>query len=230
MRQLATLANDFNPPTLAGWDGGVDRCCEWDSGISIHPPSRGGTCSPGEREAGGSNFNPPTLAGWDIDPDMPERYNNIFQSTHPRGVGPQDVLNALFFYNISIHPPSRGGTISVDGACAVDEISIHPPSRGGTNHPAYRAQMLQFQSTHPRGVGQPVFLSDAQAQLISIHPPSRGGTFTRFFLSIVPRDFNPPTLAGWDVAVSRRCRRWTISIHPPSRGGTCGVQHLCGYC
>ena len=144
--------------------------------------------------------------------------------------------------SISIHPPARGGTLSVRKSALMsspfqsthpqgvgplgetcqggrEQISIHPPARGGTSS-------LPF---------VPFFSS------ISIHPPARGGTFafsaeahtSTVFQSTHPQgvgprgrqprphehtDFNPPTRKGWDFTRSATSPP-SPHFNPPTRKG-----------
>ena len=79
---------------------------------------------------------------------------------------------------------------------------------------------LEFQSTHPYGVGlRPAFLK-INSMFISIHPPVWGGTLigcrlrnTALFQSTHPYGVGPKSFLGIAQAMA-------ISIHPPVWGGT----------
>ena len=82
--------------------------------------------------------------------------------------------------------------------CLLEFQSTHPQGVGQIALQATR-QNHTFQSTHPQGVGQVHIYEEIRRFGISIHPPARGGTILL------------DTSAGKVVI---------ISIHPPARGGT----------
>jgi len=120
--------------------------------VSIHAPARGATFQ--------KSFH--------------EILENVFQSTHPRGVRRWLVRRRLFFIHVSIHAPARGATQFLPFPLKGGAVSIHAPARGATvaslfvklaelvsiHAPARGATKLgragdeqaRFQSTHPRGV------------------------------------------------------------------------------
>ena len=98
-----------------------------------------------------------------------------FQSTHPKGVRPDDASNMyagfrisihapargatwifvvfVFDSKISIHAPARGATFNIYALILTIYISIHAPARGATVKTSYPVVVVvRFQSTHPRGV------------------------------------------------------------------------------
>ena len=122
---------DFNPPTHTGWDWTTSLSCA-EAKISIHPPTRGGTRRNANSTASydfnppthtgwdvldvvrlmdNINFNPPTHTGWDLPPKHCQPLPKRFQSTHPHGVGPEHECVSALIRCISIHPPTRGGTL-----------------------------------------------------------------------------------------------------------------------
>ena len=143
-------------------------------------------------------FNPPTRMGWDGSTDKNTRACVIFQSTHPYGVGRQNIWLWQWHAWISIHPPVWGGTSAKKAHRQSQYISIHPPVWGGT------ISIFFFICVNS----------------ISIHPPVWGGTpvapngqYQTFY-------FNPPTRMGWDKVASKFVNDFAISIHPPVWGGT----------
>ena len=98
-----------------------------------------------------------------------------FQSTHPRGVRLANVLWQQVMVPVSIHAPAWGATRQIRRGFPEPQVSIHAPAWGATHAghimlvrdpvsihaPAWGAttvasqqsqSVIQFQSTHPRGV------------------------------------------------------------------------------
>ena len=100
-------------------------------------------------------------------------------------------------------------------------ISIHPPARGGTESLIHDIDgLLEFQSTHPQGVGllHPKLLKRLD---MNFNPPTRKGwDAEKGAFAYVIAYFNPPTRKGWDCAGADGRPALAISIHPPARGGT----------
>ena len=84
----------------------------------------------------------------------------------------------------------------------LDYISIHVPSWGTTNNRRHYSQLLQFQSTFPRGERP--------------FPP---------IMQPAAEYFNPRSLVGNDGVSSLGGNTMTISIHVPSWGTTVWVCH-----
>ena len=145
----------------------------------------------------GGHFNPRTRVGCDFSGQAARSAAFGFQSTHPRGVRPRLSYLSISALNISIHAPAWGATLIMTVAKIERAISIHAPAWGATTYsvilllikhisihaPAWGAtfatytggNVMEFQSTHPRGV--------------------------RLFLSIflfAYTDFNPRTRVGCD--------------------------------
>ena len=55
-----------------------------------------------------------------------------FQSTHPHGVRRGVFVLSYRSYIISIHAPTRGATLPLQGFVKYLQISIHAPTRGAT--------------------------------------------------------------------------------------------------
>ena len=100
--------------------------------ISIHAPARGATLLNSNWFLSLAYFNPRTREGCDNISGQWRKYENRFQSTHPRGVRlgglPQNFDKFLFQ---STHPRGvrpQGKAESVEKT----KISIHAPARGAT--------------------------------------------------------------------------------------------------
>ena len=144
------------------------------AGISIHAPTWGATSA---------NDLTDERAG--------------FQSTHPRGVRRTRGAGAPAEREISIHAPTWGATQSFRPKADPDRISIHAPTWGATRAVLAAGKIVQFQSTHPRGV----------------RPK---GAKARYALM----DFNPRTHVGCDAITVIFERDFLISIHAPTWGAT----------
>ena len=126
--------------------------------LSIHAPARGATCRtacpPGgiagpfnprtragcdantivQRDVQGRTFNPRTRAGCDDLPELLKIWNEIFQSTHPRGVrrlSPSAILSAFGFFQ-STHP--RGVRLWQTPSRHELESSFNPRTRAGCDN------------------------------------------------------------------------------------------------
>ena len=126
------ISHYFNPPAHTGRDDGHALYSPNLANISIHPPTRGGTEYAKYSITSTADFNPPAHTG--RDPADISRVSGliIFQSTRPHGAG-------------------RGGGGAGSG---VGFISIHPPTRGGTVASAPSVNTVKFQSTRPHGAGR----------------------------------------------------------------------------
>ncbi len=124
---------------------------------------------------------------------------DLFQSTHPRGVGPECLHQLSNGARISIHPPSRGGTRRCVGCCQSIPY-FNPPTLAGWDLDSLYTEPLGQNFNPPTLAGWDGREHGIQRDIpISIHPPSRGGTrWATVSVRIVY--FNPPTLAGWDAS------------------------------
>ena len=120
------------------------------------------------------------------------------------------------------NPPAR---VERDDAAthahAFVAISIHPPAWGGTRTVPLNKlkQVMQFQSTRPRGAG-PGCSPDKQSPC-DFNPPARVGRDGSSAPCSPPcRYFNPPARVGRDDEEMDKMRTALISIHPPAWGGT----------
>ena len=119
---------NFNPRTHVGCDG---RNC--DTGGSVF------------------DFNPRTHVGCDAYVLLWAWQLPQFQSTHPRGVRPNDLPSPLLirYFNPRTHV---GCDISFFNLIGCNIISIHAPTWGATSFLPVFSFLVIFQSTHPRGV------------------------------------------------------------------------------
>ena len=117
----------------------------------FNPRTRGG-CDPGVCVfcCQGTSFNPRTRGGCDPDP------------------------NCLWLTgDVSIHAPAGGATQILDRASADRFVSIHAPAGGATIRATASSHLIEFQSTHPRGV-RPVRAARGIPAL-RFNPRTRGG-------------------------------------------------------
>ena len=145
-----------------------------------------------------------------------------FQSTHPRGVrhrrvaeqtytnyfnprthvGCDPLIFTIVLYISNFNPRTHVGCDgSKYGSPQGVGISIHAPTWGATYRIAFNKTLLEFQSTHPRGVRL-----DSQ------------------FVTLQRRYFNPRTHVGCDIVGSQVVRATRISIHAPTWGATSGAR------
>ena len=119
----------FNPRTHTGCD-----------------PLRSFTCK------AASGFNPRTHTGCDYPLMFSSNIkNHLFQSTHPHGVrhpkeGDGDLITS---FNPRTH---TGCDISFNPSIFFFQVSIHAPTRGATIRRYLAVPSPVFQSTHPHGV------------------------------------------------------------------------------
>ena len=126
-----------------------------------------------------------------------------FQSTHPRGVRHASCFITLTYTDVSIHAPAWGAT-SFRATSKASSIGFNPRTRVGCDSVIRDSQVRvdKFQSTHPRGVRQPVLVPLHGGHVVSIHAPAWGAT------------------VGWGgVVMTER-----VSIHAPAWGATPGTD------
>ena len=85
-------SSDFNPRTPVGCDLRELLRRVDEQNISIHAPQWGATQGRGPVAGHPTNFNPRTPVGCDLSTLPPTPSNNAFQSTHPSGVRPFNVI------------------------------------------------------------------------------------------------------------------------------------------
>ena len=86
-------------------------------------------------------------------------------------------------------------------------VSIHAPTRGATQNFTQWKMLLQFQSTHPRGVRLKLSVAVVTLSYVSIHAPTRGATAF--------------------IMAARPCNM--VSIHAPTRGATTPSERTVEY-
>ena len=144
--------------------------------------------------------------------------------------------------DVSIHAPTRGATHHDRAYANHLRVSIHAPTRGATSGTGINGHIVQFQSTHPRGVRQEVRYASETEMSVSIHAPTRGATVREYHdeheevVSIhaptrgateismdalnIAQSFNPRTHAGCDYIKYKISTLFKVSIHAPTRGAT----------
>ena len=123
-----------------------------------------------------------------------------FQSTHPRGVRPEERAQEAHHRRVSIHAPAWGATATPRQAVERTGVSIHAPAWGATvPFDTFFALTRKFQSTHPRGVRR-----------------RRHG-----HRSHEEKRFNPRTRVGCDAGHHQKAVvPGLVSIHAPAWGAT----------
>ena len=120
-------------------------------------------------------FNPRTHEGCDLDSLQALLTAFLFQSTHPRGVRPQNRLVKYLKSKVSIHAPTRGATVHVDKHALGSKFqSTHPR---GVRHNSNNLSWLN-NSFNPRtheGCDSYRILAQ-DSTIVSIHAPTRGAT------------------------------------------------------
>ena len=92
-----------------------------------------------------------------------------------RGATACDTMSSSMI-EVSIHAPTRGATYSCMVCFVLHEVSIHAPTRGATLSNSKFFRIIEFQSTHPRGVRPSNRIAVLCHILVSIHAPTRGAT------------------------------------------------------
>ena len=150
----------------------------------------------------------------------------MFQSTHPRGVRPDHGRLGDLSGRVSIHAPAWGATHRHGNAAVDERVSIHAPAWGATGrHDPGCYRIVQFQSTHPRGVRRPGHWRTSGSPT-GFNPRTRVGcdppapatpSPTRWFQSTHPRGVRQPVLVplhGGHV-VSIHAPAWGATLHRP---------------
>ena len=101
--------------------------------VSIHAPTKGATGTIQSNESiPRSCFNPRSHEGSDLCSEVLPAADPMFQSTLPRRERPLRYLFFYAIYNVSIHAPTKGATMSGIYANLDYEVSIHAPTKGAT--------------------------------------------------------------------------------------------------
>ena len=150
-------------------------------------------------------FNPRTHVGCDFQRTVCMSLSPYFNPrTH---VGCDPLIFTIVLYISNFNPRTHVGCDgSKYGSPQGVGISIHAPTWGATYRIAFNKTLLEFQSTHPRGVRL-----DSQ------------------FVTLQRRYFNPRTHVGCDIVGSQVVRATRISIHAPTWGATLGsiAPYIC---
>ena len=147
---------DFNPRTLVGCDQD-SQCCQ----------------------AGKKNFNPRTLVGCDISRVFRIFPRKRFQSTHPRGVRPDDDVTCRSVGSISIHAPSWGAT-TPEVALSTIRHNFNPRTLVGCDDEENGKNGSRWNFNPRTLVGCDIYLAKfLTVFFISIHAPSWGATLQR---------------------------------------------------
>ena len=172
-----------------------------------------------------------------------------FQSTHPRGVRPSEILYRVRPLSISIHAPTWGATYRRTAPSSWP-CYFNPRTHVGcdaANGPEVTISVA-FQSTHPRGVRRevrsyPWFISDfnPRTHVGCDSLPGRCAHQWSRFQSTHPRGVRPKVkyppdgvqrisihAPTWGATVAGRIRQevFGISIHAPTWGATCATLVL----
>ena len=172
----------------------------FDTGVSIHAPTRGATSTA-----------------------LPKERLNGFQFTRPRGARPR-VSSGTLDAIVSIHAPTRGATRLEEVAPRRPPVSIHAPTRGATvaaareriparfNSRAHAGrdtkrcrgnEEMQFQFTRPRGARRLEVIDMPLITVVSIHAPTRGAT-SQWLNWLCASSFNSRAHAGRDLLLFLR--------------------------
>ena len=143
--------------------------------VSIHAPAWGATAS--LINAGmAMGFQSTLPRGERLHPYGDRPQNEVFQSTLPRGERPPVSTPAFMSFDVSIHAPAWGATVSERPKGTLSKVSIHAPAWGATAVYESYHDVQKFQSTLPRGE-RPGTAGDASSILgVSIHAPAWGAT------------------------------------------------------
>ena len=195
----------FNPRTRVGCDlllsvgfGGME------ADVSIHAPAWGATNANESPFRLMKCFNPRTRVGCD-GPAAPP----------PKGAG-----------HVSIHAPAWGATDSIP-ARARAPTRFNPRTRVGCDLYAVLSgcSVVKFQSTHPRGVRQPLAHLCVRGRGVSIHAPAWGATGDAARPAGGNVTFQSTHPRGVRRTLHGRIRVTTdVSIHAPAWGATCAAR------
>ena len=141
-----------------------------------------------------------------------------FQSTRPRGARRRDRYDHSHYKRFN--PRARAGRDPERKTLRKGWlVSIHAPARGATDCKAVEAELVEFQSTRPRGARLQVCKYYQPA--IRFNPRARAG---RDSICCIKRKrpgcFNPRARAGRDPHPRQRPFPARVSIHAPARGAT----------
>ena len=145
------------------------------------------------------DFNPRSREGSDSGNTS---FGKVFSYFNPRsreGSDPGGYGIDITLFDISIHAPARGATISRRSIVRC-RLYFNPRSREGSDR--YHLFLLRlnplFQSTLPRGERRDVRYTTRPAKEISIHAPARGATLNPIKADRDNLNFNPRSREGSD--------------------------------
>ena len=242
----------FNPRTRVGCDLTVFDRVRIALEVSIHAPAWGATYT--EFRQGFHLYVSIHAPAWGAtrNPSCTSSRRSAFQSTHPRGVRPQNGIRwkvADAFQ--STHP--RGVRQGEGANLKIRNTGFNPRTRVGcdlTFRSVIQSPRSMFQSTHPRGVRPPLprpsacraksfnprtrvgcdpprYSGRCKRASVSIHAPAWGATQFSLCGEILLSCFNPRTRVGCDeVAVQHLFDVDVVSIHAPAWGAT---RWACGH-
>ncbi len=143
-----------------------------------------------------------------------------FQSTHPHGVRPPYSIHYDFLLPVSIHAPTRGATGRYLPSGNI-QLSFNPRThtRCDSAPPIPRYRKTGFNPrTHTRCDFSLMIFSASIC--VSIHAPTRGATgFTAHKLGLGSVSIHAPT-RGATGKVTSCGILYSVSIHAPTRGAT----------
>ena len=198
--------------------------------VSIHAPAWGATEIPEGVRIQAECFNPRTRVGCDERKRESSPADEMFQSTHPRGVRPVHGSGRLDDGSVSIHAPAWGATGHVFFT-HVFTLRFNPRTRVGCDAQDFGLIFYQGPvSIHaPAWGATPRWPPDRRQKRVSIHAPAWGATLLRSITFKVDACFNPRTRVGCDISFSIQVRpRAGVSIHAPAWGATPRVLPMMG--
>ena len=124
---------------------------------------------------------------------------------------------------VSIHAPARGATTVSRQLATYPVVSIHAPARGATKHIDSKTFLLEFQSTHPRGVR--LFAFAVFSYFERFNPRTREGCDLLLYLVECPVDVSIHAPArGATNEIVENDESVIVSIHAPARGATSATK------
>ena len=186
---------NFNPRARVGRDSPI--CLPTFCGRHFNPRARVGRDEPtAARLFTRQHFNPRARVGRDAGSAHQCGWQNIFQSTRPRGA-------RLFSdgSNVAVKDFNPRARVGRDGcwrsSLYYQMISIHAPAWGATENVPWLVDYYKFQSTRPRGARQTIIALSAVYQLFQSTRP-RGARRHRVRRSLPSANFNPRARVGRD--------------------------------
>ena len=166
--------------------------------VSIHAPTRGATLETSPNLCRNACFNPRTHEGCDKNSFL---LSFLISSFNPRThEGCDRLTDTLFTHKFSFNPRTHEG-------CDIIHLLLS-------------ANVLRFQSTHPRGVRLPLFTKPLLS-IIRFNPRTHEGCDLAWLSGKhMTVSFNPRTHEGCDDFFFAFCYRTAVSIHAPTRGAT----------